>query len=200
MLPHSTLVNPLVEVPPRHLGERKIRQIHLHNAPSFANAWESLTGFIQSRCAADECPVIVAHDANVVVSFLRRELHLSGKQFPDWDFVCSLKAAENILTKKPTQLGDVARELQLEHFARDSASARVKLLCKILDGMNRHRNGNGRKTLKRGNSSKMDVLEGAKSFHEFGEFDHNEAQPSPSQRYVPRPTLQLATEAARSIM
>ena len=127
----TTLVNPGPDV---ELGASHIHGIKrdwLRGAPSFADIAEVLFSLLGDK-------VLVAHNANFDLGFLRSELSRAellptGLLFPHWD---TMKAADFATTKPPSRkLVDVAAAFDVEianaHQAMDDALAVAKIVAAV---------------------------------------------------------------------
>ena len=120
----STLLNPGLPMSPEVIAIHGITNEMVKDAPSFADVLPRLLGLL------DNC-VIVAHNADFDVSFLRAEFAACGMRFPPYPVVDTLKLARKSGKFERNRLGLIAEELGISCQGWHRAMADTKMAEQI---------------------------------------------------------------------
>lgn len=120
----STLLNPGLPMSPEVIAIHGITNEMVKDAPSFSDVLPRLLGLL------DNC-VIVAHNADFDVSFLRAEFAASGMRFPPYPVVDTLKLARKSGKFERNRLGLIAEELGISCQGWHRAMADTKMAEQI---------------------------------------------------------------------
>lgn len=120
----STLLNPGIPMSPEVIAIHGITNEMVASAPSFSDILPKLLGLL------DDC-VIVAHNADFDVSFLRAEFAACGMRFPPYPVVDTLKLARKSGKFARNRLGCIAEELGISCAGWHRAMADTKMAEQI---------------------------------------------------------------------
>lgn len=120
----STLLNPGLPMSPEVIAIHGITNEMVKDAPTFADVMPKLLGLL------DNC-VIVAHNADFDVSFLRAEFASCGMRFPPYPVVDTLKLARKSGKFERNRLGLIAEELGISCQGWHRAMADTKMAEQI---------------------------------------------------------------------
>ena len=120
----STLLNPGLPMSPEVIAIHGITNEMVKDAPSFSDVLPRLLGLL------DNC-VIVAHNADFDVSFLRAEFAACGMRFPPYPVVDTLKLARKSGKFARNRLGLIAEELGISCQGWHRAMADTKMAEQI---------------------------------------------------------------------
>ncbi|MBO5011530.1 MAG: 3'-5' exonuclease [Elusimicrobiaceae bacterium] len=120
----STLLNPGLPMSPEVIAIHGITNEMVKDAPSFSDVLPRLLGLL------DNC-VIVAHNADFDVSFLRAEFASCGMRFPPYPVVDTLKLARKSGKFARNRLGLIAEELGISCQGWHRAMADTKMAEQI---------------------------------------------------------------------
>lgn len=131
----STLVNPGFPMSPEVIAIHGITNEMVQNAPAFADILPRIVGVL------DNC-VLVAHNADFDLSFLRAEFESCGVNFPDYPVIDTLKLARKSGRFERNRLGLIAQELGINCQGWHRAMADTKMAEQIfyyfLATLNKH--------------------------------------------------------------
>lgn len=120
----STLLNPGVPMLPEVVAIHGITNEMVADAPTFADILPRLLGVL------DDC-VIVAHNADFDLSFLRAEFAACGMNFPPYPVMDTLKLARKSGKFQRNRLGCIAEELGISNAGWHRAMADTKMTEQI---------------------------------------------------------------------
>lgn len=120
----STLLNPGIPMSPEVIAIHGITNEMVKDAPSFADIMPKLLGLLDDS-------VIVAHNADFDVSFLRAEFASCGMRFPPYPVVDTLKLARKSGKFSRNRLGIIAEELGISCQGWHRAMADTKMAEQI---------------------------------------------------------------------
>ena len=120
----STLLNPGMPMSPEVIAIHGITNEMVKDAPFFADVLPRLLGLL------DNC-VIVAHNADFDVSFLRAEFAACGMRFPPYPVIDTLKLARKSGKFARNRLGLIAEELGISCQGWHRAMADTKMAEQI---------------------------------------------------------------------
>ena len=120
----STLLNPGLPMSPEVIAIHGITNEMVKDAPFFADVLPRLLGLL------DNC-VIVAHNADFDVSFLRAEFSACGMRFPPYPVIDTLKLARKSGKFARNRLGLIAEELGISCQGWHRAMADTKMAEQI---------------------------------------------------------------------
>lgn len=120
----STLLNPQVPISPEVIAIHGITNEMVKDAPTFADVMPKLLGLLDNA-------VIVAHNADFDVSFLRAEFASCGMRFPPYPVVDTLKLARKSGKFERNRLGLIAEELGISCQGWHRAMADTKMAEQI---------------------------------------------------------------------
>ena len=120
----STLINPGFPMSPEVIAIHGITNEMVQGAPSFADILPQLLGVL------DNC-VIVAHNADFDISFLRAEFEACGVHFPPYPVIDTLKLARKSGQFERNRLGLIAQQLGISCEGWHRAMADTKMAEKI---------------------------------------------------------------------
>lgn len=120
----STLLNPGLPMSPEVIAIHGITNEMVKDSPSFSDVLPRLLGLL------DNC-VIVAHNADFDVSFLRAEFAACGMRFPPYPVVDTLKLARKSGKFSRNRLGLIAEELGISCQGWHRAMADTKMAEQI---------------------------------------------------------------------
>lgn len=120
----STLLNPGLPMSPEVIAIHGITNEMVKDAPSFADIMPKLLGLLDDS-------VIVAHNADFDVSFLRAEFASCGMRFPPYPVVDTLKLARKSGKFSRNRLGIIAEELGISCQGWHRAMADTKMAEQI---------------------------------------------------------------------
>lgn len=121
----STLVNPQMPMHPDVIAIHGITNEMVKNAPVFADILPKLLGIL------DGC-VLVAHNADFDLKFLRYECEQCGMKFPDLPVIDTLKLAKKSGRFEKNRLGFIAGKLGISAAGWHRAMADTKMAEQIL--------------------------------------------------------------------
>ena len=121
----STLLNPQVPMHPDVIAIHGITNEMVKNAPVFADIVPQLLGIL------DGC-VLVAHNADFDLSFLRGEMELCGLHLPNYPVLDTLKLARKNGCFTRNNLGTIAAALGIDAAGAHRALADVRMTEKVL--------------------------------------------------------------------
>ena len=121
----STLINPGMPMHPDVIAIHGITNEMVKNAPSFADILPKLLSII------DGC-VLVAHNAEFDLKFLRYECELCGMKLPDLPVIDTLKLAKKSGRFEKNRLGFIAEKLGISAAGWHRAMADTKMAEQIL--------------------------------------------------------------------
>lgn len=131
----STLLNPGMPMHPDVIAIHGITNEMVANAPKFADILPKLLGLL------DDC-VIVAHNADFDVNFLRSEFAQCGMRFPPYPVIDTLKLARKSGKFAKNNLGCIAADLGINCACWHRAMADTKMAEQIfyyfLTELNKH--------------------------------------------------------------
>lgn len=120
----STLLNPGIPMSPEVVAIHGITNEMVKDAPSFAEVLPRLLGLLDNS-------VIVAHNADFDVSFIRAEFAACGMRFPPYPVVDTLKLARKSGKFVRNRLGLIAEELGISCQGWHRAMADTKMAEQI---------------------------------------------------------------------
>lgn len=120
----STLLNPGVPMLPEVVAIHGITNEMVADAPTFADILPRLLGVL------DDC-VIVAHNADFDLSFLRAEFAACGMNLPPYPVMDTLKLARKSGKFQRNRLGCIAEELGISNAGWHRAMADTKMTEQI---------------------------------------------------------------------
>ncbi|MGN0024536.1 MAG: PolC-type DNA polymerase III [Candidatus Avelusimicrobium sp.] len=120
----STLLNPQIPMSPEVIAIHGITNEMVKDAPTFADIMPTLLGVLDNA-------VIVAHNADFDVSFLRAEFASCGMRFPPYPVVDTLKLARKSGKFESNRLGLIAEELGISCQGWHRAMADTKMAEQI---------------------------------------------------------------------
>ena len=120
----STLINPQIPISPAVVAIHGITNQIVASAPVFADIIPQLTGML------DGC-VIVAHNADFDLSFLRAEFEACGMRFPPCSVIDTLKLARKSGRFACNRLGSIAQQLGINCEGWHRAMADTKMAEQI---------------------------------------------------------------------
>ena len=121
----STLINPGMPMHPDVIAIHGITNEMVKNAPSFADIWPELSRILEG------C-VVVAHNTDFDLKFLRYECEQCGVKFPDLPVVDTLKLAKKSGRFEKNRLGFIAEKLGISAAGWHRAMADTKMAEQIL--------------------------------------------------------------------
>lgn len=131
----STLLNPGMPMHPEVIAIHGITNEMVASAPKFADILPKLLGLL------DDC-VIVAHNADFDVNFLRSEFVQCGMRFPPYPVIDTLKLARKSGKFAKNNLGCIAADLGINCAGWHRAMADTKMAEQIfyyfLTELNKH--------------------------------------------------------------
>ena len=131
----STLLNPGMPMHPEVIAIHGITNEMVASAPKFADILPKLLGLL------DDC-VIVAHNADFDVNFLRSEFPQCGMRFPPYPVIDTLKLARKSGKFAKNNLGCIAADLGINCAGWHRAMADTKMAEQIfyyfLTELNKH--------------------------------------------------------------
>ncbi|MBR4355850.1 MAG: 3'-5' exonuclease [Elusimicrobiaceae bacterium] len=131
----STLLNPGIPMSPEVIAIHGITNEMVKQAPSFADILPRLLGIL------DGC-VLVAHNADFDLSFLRAEFESCGVNFPPYPVIDTLKLARKSGQFERNRLGLIAQQLGISCEGWHRAMADTKMAEQIfyyfLTTLNQH--------------------------------------------------------------
>ena len=131
----STLLNPGMPMPPEVIAIHGITNEMVASAHKFADMLPKLLGLL------DDC-VIVAHNADFDVNFLRSEFAQCGMRFPPYPVIDTLKPARKSGKFAKNNLGCIAADLGINCAGWHRAMADTKMAEQIfyyfLTELNKH--------------------------------------------------------------
>lgn len=131
----STLLNPGMPMHPEVIAIHGITNEMVASAPKFADILPKLLGLL------DDC-VIVAHNADFDVNFLRNEFAQCGMRFPPYPVIDTLKLARKSGKFAKNNLGCIAADLGINCAGWHRAMADTKMAEQIfyyfLTELNKH--------------------------------------------------------------
>jgi len=131
----STLINPGIPMTPEVIAIHGITNEMVATAPSFVEILPRLLGIL------DHC-VLVAHNADFDLSFLRAEFATCGMRFPPYPVIDTLKLARKSGRFERNRLGWIAQELGISCQGWHRAMADTKMAEQIfyyfLTTLNKH--------------------------------------------------------------
>ena len=120
----STLINPGFPMSPEVIAIHGITNEMVKNAPTFADILPRLLGVL------DDC-VLVAHNADFDISFLRAEFEFCGVHFPPYPVIDTLKLARKSGKFERNRLGLIAQQLGISCEGWHRAMADTKMAEQI---------------------------------------------------------------------
>lgn len=120
----STLLNPQMPISPEVIAIHGITNEMVKDAPTFADVMPKILGLLDNA-------VIVAHNADFDVSFLRAEFAACGMRFPPYPVVDTLKLARKSGKFERNRLGLIAEELGISCQGWHRAMADTKMAEQI---------------------------------------------------------------------
>lgn len=120
----SSLINPQIPMSPEVIAIHGITNEMVKDAPTFADIMPKLLGVLDNA-------VIVAHNADFDVSFLRAEFAACGMRFPPYPVVDTLKLARKSGKFERNRLGLIAEELGISCQGWHRAMADTKMAEQI---------------------------------------------------------------------
>lgn len=120
----STLVNPGIPMSPEVIAIHGITNEMVKEAPTFADILPRLLGVL------DNC-VLVAHNADFDISFLRAEFEACGVNFPPYPVIDTLKLARKSGKFERNRLGLIAQQLGINCEGWHRAMADTKMAEQI---------------------------------------------------------------------
>lgn len=120
----STLLNPQMPISPEVTAIHGITNEMVKDAPIFADILPKLLGLLDNT-------VIVAHNADFDVSFLREEFASCGMRFPPYPVLDTLKLARKSGKFERNRLGLIAEELGISCQGWHRAMADTKMAEQI---------------------------------------------------------------------
>lgn len=121
----STLLNPQIPMHPEVIAIHGITNEMVKDAPVFADIVPQLLGIL------DGC-VLVAHNAEFDLSFLRGEMEQCGLHLPDYPILDTLKLARKNGCFARNNLGTIATTLGIDAAGAHRALADVRMTEKVL--------------------------------------------------------------------
>ncbi len=121
----STLLNPGMPMHPEVIAIHGITNEMVATAPSFADIVPQLLDIL------DGC-VLVAHNADFDLSFLRSEMAACGLRLPEYPLVDTLKLARKNGRFQRNNLGMIAQALGIDAAGAHRALADVRMTQKVL--------------------------------------------------------------------
>ena len=121
----SSLINPQIPISPAVVAIHGITNQMVASAPVFSDIVARLTGML------DGC-VIVAHNADFDLTFLRAEFEACGMRLPECPVVDTLKLARKSGKFACNRLGSIAQELGINCAGWHRAMADTKMAEQIL--------------------------------------------------------------------
>jgi len=121
----STLLNPQIPMHPDVIAIHGITNEMVQDAPVFSNIVPQLLGLL------DGC-VLVAHNADFDLGFLRGEMEHCGLHFPQYPILDTLKLARKNGCFARNNLGMIAAELDINADGAHRALADVRMTEKVL--------------------------------------------------------------------
>ena len=122
----AELINPGMPIPPEVSRIHGITDAMVKDSPRFDRVVLKLVDMLESS-------VIVAHNAEFDLGFLRAECERSWAKIPDRPVVDTLALARRIGTFKSNRLGNIAAELNISSEGWHRALADVEMTRKIFD-------------------------------------------------------------------
>ena len=120
----SSLINPQIPMSPEVIAIHGITNEMVKDAPTFADIMPKLLGVLDNA-------VIVAHNADFDVSFLRAEFAACGMRFPPYPVVDAFKLARKSGKFESNRLGLIAEELGISCQGWHRAMADTKMAEQI---------------------------------------------------------------------
>nr|QGT50742.1 hypothetical protein Elusimicrob2101_0050 [uncultured Elusimicrobia bacterium] len=120
----STLLNPGIPMSPEVIAIHGITNEMVKDAPSFSDVLPRLLGLLDNS-------VIVAHNADFDISFIRAEFAACGMRFPPYPVVDTLKLARKSGKFARNRLGLIAEELGISCQGWHRAMADTKMAEQI---------------------------------------------------------------------
>ncbi|MBQ7908828.1 MAG: 3'-5' exonuclease [Elusimicrobiaceae bacterium] len=121
----STLLNPQIPMHPSVIAIHGITNEMVVGAPTFADIWPRLFALL------DGC-VLVAHNAEFDLSFLRAEVEACGWRLPEYPVLDTLKLARKNGCFERNNLGVIATHLGINADGAHRAMADVRMTEKVL--------------------------------------------------------------------
>ncbi len=122
----SELVNPGVPIPPEVSRIHGITDSMVRNSPSFGGVAPRLLDMLENS-------VLVAHNAEFDLGFLREELSRVGLRLPDLPVVDTLAIAKKNWKFQSNRLGSIAAELNISNEGWHRALSDVEMTRKIFE-------------------------------------------------------------------
>ncbi len=122
----AELVNPGSPIPPEVSRIHGITDSMVRNSPSFGGVAPRLLDMLESS-------VLVAHNAEFDLGFLREELSRVGMRLPDLPVVDTLAIAKRNWKFQSNRLGSIAAELNISNEGWHRALADVEMTRKIFE-------------------------------------------------------------------
>ena len=120
----STLLNPQIPMMPEVIAIHGITNEMVKDAPTFAEILPRVVSLL------DGC-VLVAHNADFDLSFLKAEFETCGMNFPPYPVIDTLKLARKSGRFKSNRLGNIAQELGISCAGWHRAMADTKMAERI---------------------------------------------------------------------
>ncbi len=122
----AELVNPGLPIPPEVSRIHGITDAMVRNSPSFGGVAPRLLAMLEES-------VLVAHNAEFDLGFLRAECERVGLRFPRLHVVDTLLVAKKSRKFQSNRLGNIAAELNLSNEGWHRALADVEMTRKIFE-------------------------------------------------------------------
>lgn len=122
----AELINPGAPIPPEVSRIHGITDAMVRNSPSFGGVAPRLLDMLESS-------VLVAHNAEFDLGFLREELSRVGMRLPDLPVVDTLAIAKRNWKFQSNRLGSIAAELNISNEGWHRALADVEMTRKIFE-------------------------------------------------------------------
>lgn len=122
----AELVNPGVPIPPEVSRIHGITNAMVKDSPSFGGVAPRLLAMLENS-------VVVAHNADFDLGFLREEFQRVGLRFPELHVVDTLQIARKKWKFKSNRLGSIAGELNISSEGWHRALSDVEMTRKIFE-------------------------------------------------------------------
>jgi len=134
----TTLINPEIKIPEEIYFISGIVNEDVKNSPFFKNVVEKINNFIKGK-------VVLCHNANFDISFLKKEFERCGFKFPEIKIIDTYLIAKNFFDFESNSLSFLSSFFGIkricEHRAEDDAKATFEIFKLLLEEMEKDYDG-----------------------------------------------------------